>query len=65
MDTLFASKLSSGDQAILSALSPVATSEKDRLMGKMSRFAIDGVTSNSSKYRMTGWQIAQIPQGFQ
>ncbi len=62
--TLFASKLSTTDQQIFNGLTPVATSEKDRLMGKISRFAVDGVAVNNSKYRMTGWKISSLPQGF-
>jgi hypothetical protein len=62
--TLFASKLSTTDQQIFNGLTPVASSEKDRLMGKISRFAVDGVAPNNSKYRMTGWQISSLPQGF-
>jgi hypothetical protein len=46
-------------------LKPVATSEKDRHMGKINRFSVDAVAANNSKYRMTGWQISSMPQGFQ
>ena len=65
LDQLFASKLSTADQQTFQTLTPVATSEKDRLMGKISRFAVDGVSSNNSRYRMTGWRILSVPQGFE
>jgi hypothetical protein len=32
-------------------------------MGKMYRFAIDGIDSNSLKYRMTGWKVLETPAG--
>lgn len=65
MDQLFASKLSATDQQTFATLTPVATSEKDRLMGKISRFAVDGMSSTNARYRMTGWQISSVPQGFE
>jgi hypothetical protein len=64
IDQLFASKLSTIDQQTFQTMAPVSNSEKDRLMGKISRFAIDGVLSDNSKYRMTGWQVLSVPQGF-
>lgn len=63
IDTLYSSKLSSSDQTIFDSLTTSATSEKDRAMGKVSRFAIDGVDQNNARYRMTGWQIIDTPSG--
>jgi hypothetical protein len=65
MDQLFASKLSTTDQQTFQALTPVATSEKDRIRSKISRFAVDGVSRNNARFKMTGWQILSVPQGFE
>ncbi len=40
------------------------TSEKNRNLGKMSRFTIDGKNSSNSIYKNTGWLIYDQPEGF-
>ncbi len=39
----------------------IPNSEKDRNMGKASRFIIDGVDRNNLRYKMRGIKINQTP----
>jgi hypothetical protein len=34
------------------------------MMGKMSRFVVDGVALNGTKFRLVGWQVNQPLQDF-
>jgi hypothetical protein len=54
---MFNANLSQTDQQNFAGLTATATTEKDRSMGKMTRFAIDGVNANNERFRMTGWRV--------
>lgn len=45
-------------------LSKNLTTERDRHLGKMSRYSFDAKNSTQAKFRATGWKILAQPDGF-
>lgn len=60
----YLSNLSDDDRITFMGLSKNLTTEKDRLLGKMSRYSFDAKDASDAKFRATGWKIFAQPDGF-
>lgn len=58
---MYRNNLSIEDRTAVMTYSVIPTSEKDRNMGKASRFIIDGVDRGNIRYKMRGIRINQPP----
>lgn len=49
---------------IFMSLTRNSTTEKNRLLGKISRYSFDAKNSANENYRSTGWKVLAQPDGF-
>lgn len=65
IDSLFLSNLSPAEVDLCKTLTLVPSSEKDRNMGRIIRFTIDGHNANREQYKLTGWKVVENIAGLE
>lgn len=60
----YLNNLSDDDRLTFMGLTKNLTTEKDRHLGKISRYSFDSMDFSDERFRATGWKIFAQPDGF-